>query len=276
MDFVTIQKTNECKPPRLVVYGSQGVGKSTFAAQAPGVIFMQIEDGLDGIDSYKQRVTTWGEVMQMMAALYEQPHNFTTLAIDSADWLESLIHAQVVADWNKDAGNKRIASIEEIGYGKGFGFALGYWEKFIEAMDALRSHKGMTIVLIAHEKIKRFDDPMGTGYDRYMLKMHDKASHLLQEWADGVLFLRRKSVVVKEDTGFTKVAKAKDGGGVVMHTTESPAYQAKNRTMLSLPAEFYVSRDNAWGDFIANIGKNKPVVHVNAPQVIQNQTNQGE
>ena len=38
------------KPPRIMLYGTEGIGKSTFAAQAPSPIFLPTEDGLGEID----------------------------------------------------------------------------------------------------------------------------------------------------------------------------------------------------------------------------------
>lgn len=268
MDFTNLKKTTEYNPPRLVVYGPQGVGKSTLTSQAPDVVFMQVEDGLDGIESFKQKVETWDDVVQMIDALLEQEHKFSTLAIDSADWLEAkIINPRVVEDYNaKATGAQKISVITEVPYGKGPDLALAYWEQLLDGLNALREQKEMMIIFVAHDKVKRFDDPLGQGYDRYMLKLQDKAAALMQEWADGVLFMKRKSVTVQEDVGFNKkVSKAKDAGGVYIHAKESPAYQAKNRTMLSLPDEFHISVDNAWKDFEANIGSNKPKAKVNTP-----------
>lgn len=246
MDFINLKPDTTSKPPRLVVYGPQGSGKTTFASKAPGVLFMDIEDGLHGIESAKQRITCWGEVVEMITALHQQEHQFKTLAIDTIDWLERLIHASIALDNN-------VNSIDDIPYGRGFGYALEYWDMFLKGMTSLRDNKGMTIILLAHDKIKRFDDPMTDGYDRYMLKLHDKASSLVQEWADGVLFMKSKTFIKTEKTGFSEKKKGVDGG-TYLHTTETPAYQAKHRTSLALPDEFPISEKNPWGDFIAAIG----------------------
>lgn len=249
MDFTTLQPEITTKPPRLVLYGPQGMGKTTFAAQAPATVFMDIEDGLHGISAAKQRVMNWGEVVEMITALHQQEHQFKTLAVDTIDWLERLIHTAVALDNN-------VKAIDDIPYGRGFNYAVGYWEKFLSGMTSLRDNKGMTIVLLAHDKIKRFDDPMTDGYDRYMLKLHDKAGALVQEWADGVLFMKTKTFIKTEKAGFSEKKKGIDGG-VYLHTTETPAYQAKHRTSLALPDEIAVSEKNSWGDFVAAIGTRK-------------------
>lgn len=249
MDFTNLKADTTTKPPRLVVYGPQGSGKTTFASKAPDVLFMDVEDGLHGIESAKQKVSCWGDIVQMISALHEQDHRFKTLAVDTLDWLERLIHRQVALDNN-------AGSVDEIAYGRGFNQALDYWDTFLKGMTSLRDKKGMTIILLAHDKIKRFDDPMTDGYDRYMLKLHDKASAMVQEWADGVLFMKAKTFIKTEKAGFSEKKKGIDGG-IYMHTTETPAYQAKHRASLSLPDEFPVSEENSWDDFINAIGSRK-------------------
>ncbi|MDR0869400.1 MAG: ATP-binding protein [Planctomycetaceae bacterium] len=43
----TIQTGKAQAPPRLLIYGTEGIGKSTFGASAPKPIFIPTEDGLD-------------------------------------------------------------------------------------------------------------------------------------------------------------------------------------------------------------------------------------
>jgi len=243
MDFTNLEQTTDHKPPRLVVYGTGGSGKSTFTSGAPSTIFMDIEDGLDGIDCAKQRVHEWPDVIEMIEKLHEQDHKFQTVGVDSIDWLEGLI-------WKQVAAENKVASIGEIPYGRGYDYAIDLWKQFLSGMTSLRNNKNMTIVLIAHDKIKRFDDPMTDGYDRYMLKLHDKAAALVYEWADGVLFLKEKTLIKSEEGKFNKKVKKGIGGGIYMHTTETPAYQAKHRKSLSLPDEFPIGEETGWQDFI--------------------------
>lgn len=250
MDLTTLEPQTQNKPPRLVVYGTGGSGKTTFASQAPDTIFMDIEGGLDGITATAQKIGSWSDVIEMINALHEQEHKYKTLAVDSLDWMERLIHAQIAAE----AG---VAAVDDIPYGKGFNAATNLWAQFLNGMTSLRDNKGMTIILIAHDKIKRFDDPMTDGYDRYMLKLHDKAAAIVYEWADGVLFMKEKTFIKSEDVGFNKKIKKGIAGGIYMHTTETPAYQAKHRKSLSLPDEFSVTEENGWQDFIDSIGTRK-------------------
>jgi hypothetical protein len=246
IDLGQLKSSKDEKPPRIVLYGPGGVGKSTFAANAPDTIFFDVEGGLDGIESVKHRCTQWQDVLDGITALHDQSHEFKTAAVDSIDWMESLIHKAVAKAEGKD-------NIEEIGYGKGYKMALDYWSQFLQGMTSLRDNKGMTIILIAHDQIKRFDDPTGSGYDRHSLKLHDKAGAMVFEWADAVLFAKQKAAVIKEEVGFNQKKGKAVGLGRALYTEDSPAYMAKHRASLSLPPEIPFS----WDDFISNIGQKK-------------------
>jgi len=245
IDLTEIQPTTEAKPPRLVIYGPNKIGKSSFAAQSPNNIFFDIEHGLDGIESAKLSIEKYGDVIEGLKALHEQDHKFETLTIDSADWLERLIFNQVAAEHNKE-------SIEDIGYGKGYMFALDHWNQVLSGLTSLRDKKNMTIILLCHEQIIRFNDPTMDSYDRYNLKLHNKASALVCEWADAILFARKKVRIEKEDQGFNnKKAKAKDiGDQRILQTTETASVVAGHRSSLALPDEITLS----WNAFMEAVG----------------------
>lgn len=244
IDLNSIEATTDNRPPRIIIYGPGGVGKSTFAANAPDVLFIDIENGLDGIESAKAKADEWQDVLDIISALHEQNHGFKTLAVDSVDWLEALIHKAIAKSEGKD-------NIDDIGYGRGYKLAIDYWQQFLQGMTSLRDSKSMTIILIAHDQIKRFDDPTGQGYDRHMLKLHNAAGQLAFEWADAVLFAKQKTVVKQEDVGFKQTKGKAISIGRVLYTEDSPAYMAKHRASLSLPPEIPLS----WEDFVNNIGK---------------------
>ncbi|MFN3375325.1 MAG: ATP-binding protein [Burkholderiaceae bacterium] len=212
------------KPPIMTVYGVHGIGKTTFAAQAPSPVFIQTEDGLGTLACpHFPLAGAFEDVIGTLAALYTEPHDFKTCVIDSVDWLEALIWAKVCRDngW---------ASIEDAGYGKGYVAALNLWRQYIDGLNALRDDKGMTVIQIAHTDIKRFDSPEHDPYDRYTIKLHARAAALVQEHSDIVLFANYRISTVKADVGFNKkVSRAVGSGERVIHTTERPAFLAKNR-----------------------------------------------
>ena len=212
------------KPPRILIHGVAGVGKTTFASEANQPVFVQTEDGLGTLAAnHFPLARSFEEVIDALAALYTEPHDFKTVVIDSVDWLEPQV-------WGKACRDNGWASIEEPGYGRGYVAALNLWRQYIDGLNALRDDRGMTVVQIAHTDIKRFDSPEHDPYDRYVIKLHTRAAALLQEHSDVVLFANYRISTVKADVGFNKkVNRAMGSGERVIHTAERPAFLAKNR-----------------------------------------------
>ena len=150
-----IQTGKENKPPRIMIYGSEGVGKSTFGASAPDAVFIQTEDGLSEIDCKKFPLAhTLSEVVSELTALRDEQHSFRTVVIDSVDWLERIIFDEVCREFG-------VRSIEKAdgGYGRGYVHALTHWRKILNILQELRDKRGMMIILVAHAKVERFEDP---------------------------------------------------------------------------------------------------------------------
>ncbi|MFN7557986.1 MAG: ATP-binding protein, partial [bacterium] len=148
-----ISKGRKARPRRVMLYGTHGIGKSTFGAMAEKPIFVPTEDGLADIDCESFPLArSLGEVMAALESLYSGDHDYRTVVIDSLDWLERLIWGEVCAD-------ESVENIEKIGYAKGFAFAVDKWRAVLGALDALRTDRGMTVVLIAHAKIEKFENP---------------------------------------------------------------------------------------------------------------------
>ena len=227
-------------PPRLLIYGVEGVGKSTTAAQAPGAVFIPTEDGLDQIDcSSFPLARAFREVVSALSELYSEDHEFQTVVIDSLDWLERLIWDDVCREYG-------VKSIERAdgGFAKGYTHALTQWREVLSGLDALRAERGMCVILLAHAKTETFADPESVAYDRYSPRLHKHANALVTEWADAVLFATRKFRTESEDAGFNRtrsiaVALGADGGERILRCVGSPACVAKNR--YDLPAELPLS-----------------------------------
>lgn len=232
-DLSSIKRGKSMQPPRGLIYGPHGPGKSTIGAATPSPIFIQTEDGLGTIDVPKfDLCATYADVMAAIYTLYQETHEFQTLVVDSADWLEPLVWAEACRIHQK-------ADIEEFGYGKGYIAATDVWRSFLEALQRLRNDKGMSVILLSHTEIKRFDSPETEPYDRYQPKLHKAASALVQEWADMVLFLNYKTIVMEKDVGFNqKAARGISTGKRVVYTTEQPAFYAKNR--YGMPQEIVI------------------------------------
>jgi len=228
-------RRNEQKPPRVVIYGPPKIGKTTFAAMAPNPIFLCIEEGLGSLEvDHFDLITSFDQVLHNLALLWNEEHQYQTVVLDSLDWLEALIWKQVALDNGKN-------SIEEIGYAKGYIFALEYWKQVLDGFNALREHKGMMPILISHSQVKPFNNPMTDPYDRYSMKLHEKARALVEEWAECILFAGSKVFTRKVDgKGGQKVTRAIGGDERILFTTESPAFVAGSRYALpdELPLNF--------------------------------------
>ena len=228
------------KPPRLLIYGTEGIGKSTTGAQAGRPIFIQTEDGLDQIDCASFPLArSFSDVAAALSELYAEEHDYETVVIDSLDWLERLVWDEVCREYG-------VQSIEKAdgGYAKGYIHALTQWREVLDGLDALRNEKGMAVVLIAHAKVEKFDDPESAAYDRYSPRLHKHASALVTEWSDAVLFATRKFRTETEDAGFNRtrsiaVALGTDGGERILRTVGGPSCIAKNR--YGMPAELPLS-----------------------------------
>jgi len=238
-DLKSIKKNEAISAPRIMVYGVEGIGKSTFAAGAPNPIFILTEDGLGSLKvDHFPLASSFDDVMAAIASLYAEKHDFQTVALDSLDWLETMI-------W-RDIETKYDA--KDLAYGKGAVIAADRWRDVLNGLNALRNEKGMAVVLIAHTTIKRFDSPETEPYDRFQPKLQDRSNALIREWCDAVLFANYKTIVKKSDVGFNKeVARGISTGERLLYTSERPAYMAKNR--YGLPESIPLS----WEAFIEAI-----------------------
>ena len=234
----TISSDPTIAPPRIIVHGPHGIGKTTFGASAPRPIVLPTEEGLGKLEvPHFPLLKSYDDVLEAIAVLYSNDHDYGTVVLDSVDWLEPLI-------WAETCRKEGWANIETPGYGKGQIAALDQWREVLGGINALRTHKGMTIVMIAHSEIKRFDAPDSDSYDRYQIKLQTRAAALLEEWADVVLFANWITYTKQTDVGFSKkVTRGTSAGERVIYTEERPAYKAKNR--YSLPPEMPLS----WTEF---------------------------
>ena len=201
-----IQTGRENKPPRIMIYGSEGIGKSSYAAGAPSAIFIQTEDGLGEIDCRKFPLAhSLSEVIAELTVLRDEAHEFQSVVVDSVDWLERLIFDEVCREFG-------VRSIEKADGG----------------FQELRDKRGMMVILVAHAKVERFEDPENAAYDRYTPRLHKHAASLIAEWVDAVLFANKKFRVTKENAGFNgeraiAAPIGADGGERIIRTVGSPA-----------------------------------------------------
>ena len=207
---------------KVVLYGPEGIGKTTFASQFPNPLFIDTEESTKMLNVRRfDKPKTWADVLGMVAAVVSNPTICKTLVIDTADWAERLCEQYVCARGKQN-------SIEGFGYGKGFTMV---GEEFANLLDALTTvvNKGVNVVVTAHSIIRKFERPDEAGaYDRYELKLGNKAGNrcaaAVKEWCDLLLFANYKEIV-SEVSGKKKAY----GGQRVMYTTHHPCWDAKNR-----------------------------------------------
>lgn len=220
-----VTTTRRPMPPRVLIYGPPGLGKTSLAAEFPNPVFLDVEQGLPaGVD-----VATFGEVasyddlMSALGSLYNDDHDFGTVVVDTLDRFEPMV-------WAKACADNRWDTIESPGYGKGYVTADRYWRDMLEGLNALRKDRGMAVVLIAHSTITTFDSPTSAPYSRYDIRLHKRASAIVQDEVDAILFINQDATIVEERQGKdVKSRHATGGGNRWIHAEGRPAWCAKNR-----------------------------------------------
>jgi len=239
-----LRKGKQAVPPRIVIYGGHGIGKSTLASQFPKPIFISTEDGLDSLDVTSfPKAAHIKDVVESIKTLIKEEHEFKTVVIDSVDWLvEPLIVSNVEA----------THEAKDLAYGKGQMMVAEEFREILQGLDVLRLKRAMNVVLIAHATVVRFEDPRTEPYDRYQPKLPNRCNALLQEWADVIAFAAFKVIIRKSDSGFNKEkTRGVTTGERLLHFVENPAYAAKNR--YACPDEIEMT--------IENLGKVIPIAN---------------
>lgn len=226
MTWASIKPSKNPRPPRILIYGRNGVGKSYFASLAPAPVFLDLEQNVGELmcithEDLGHKLQTFTDVLTFLKALETQEHDFKTLVVDSLDALEVMIHQAVCQE-------QHVRTVMDLAYGKGLALAFSLWQQFLEGLKRLWSLKGMTVLLIAHDTIARYDNPTSTSYDRHQLRLHERAASLMMDWCNCVLFATKDLHFLTEDAGWgQKLTKAQDRGRV-MYTQGDCSYLAKN------------------------------------------------
>jgi hypothetical protein len=229
------------EPITVLLYGVEGIGKSTFGADAPKPIFIDAEGGTAHLDVPRfPRPESWQDVLDALGELESSKHEFQTVVVDTLDWIEPLIWKHICE--RDSTENKRLTSVEDYGYGKGYEVALDEWRQFVAALERLK-RKGMNVILLGHCWVKPFKNPEGEDYDRYQMKLHAKAAGFLREWPRNVLFAKHDTIAAKDQK--TNRVRGVSTKKRLVYTEQGAAFDAKNRS--NLPPSFPLG----WEQFAA-------------------------
>jgi len=224
------------KAQKVVVYGPEGIGKSTFAAQFPRPVFDDTEGSTTHMDVNRTPFSSsWTMLLEHIQYFVKNPTLLDTYIIDTADWAERLCLSQICSKTDKKG-------IEDFGYGKGYVYL---YEEFGRMLNLLQDliDVGVNVVITAHAKLKKIEQPDEMGsYDHWELKLEKQTAPLLKEWADMLLFVNYKTFVINVDgQGAEKGKNKAQGGSRVMYTTHSTSWDAKNRQGLKPELKFEYS-----------------------------------
>ena len=229
---------------KIVVYGPEGIGKSTFASRFPDPLFIDTEGSTKDMDVARfEAPSSWTMLLEQVRYVKFHPEICRTLVIDTADWAEMRCIDHICARFHKD-GLEEFGHIcarfhkdglEEFGYGKGYVYVQEEFGRLLNLLEEIVG-LGIHVVMTAHAKMRKFEQPDEMGaYDRWEMKLSKNVSPMVKEWADMVLFANYKTHVVKVD-GKNKA----QGGRRVIYTTHHSCWDAKNRYGLEdeLPFEY--------------------------------------
>jgi hypothetical protein len=242
---------------RFLVYGPEGVGKSSLAADAERPIFFDVDDGSASLDVTRYQFhdgegghvpQSYDQVRAAISDLLNNNHEFKSLVLDTADRLESLVWRHILTreSGHQSAMNKAgktFTNIEDFGYGKGYQLALDEWRSLCRALDELRNRKQMNIIILAHAQIRTFKSPDSEDFDRYSLRLNEKAGGFLREWSDLTGFACFEEVASKLGDGDR--AKGFSTGRRLLKLTRTATYDAKTR--LALPEQVELDPAHPWG-----------------------------
>lgn len=230
-----VSKGVKREPPRIVIHGAPGIGKSTFASRAPNPVFIDLEHGTLQMDvSRVDGIETWEHLLAAVRALATEEHSYQTLVVDTLDRAEWLC-------WQHICQAEKVSGIEKVGKGFGKGYTAAYeaFRGLAAALETLRIKRGMSIIIIAHSKVEKAPNAQAEEYERWTLKVHRQVAGLFYEMFDAILFAKLDVFTRKTESGRTKGF----GDARVFQTQEAPAWVAKNR--YGMPAQIPLSWEDA-------------------------------
>lgn len=250
------------KATKAVLYGPEGIGKTSFAAKAPNPLFIDTEGSTTRLNVRRLPAPqSFTMVLEQIQWVIYNPQVCGTLVLDTADWAQRLATDAVCA-------RLKIGGIEDLGYGKGYAYVYEDFGRLLNLLDQVVD-RGINVIITAHAAMRKFEQPDEMGsYDRWELKLNNSQkcsiAGMVKEWADMVLFANYETIVVKNEN---KKGKAQ-GGQRVMYTTHHPCWDAKNR--FDLPEKLPFEYEKVAHCFLQPVSSAEPIAPQAAPELVTN------
>ena len=235
MSLANVTKGRIKRPARALVYGPEGVGKSTFGAGAPNPIFLCRGRGTEELNvSRLPEPETWEEAKEGLYNLSTDKHDYQSIVIDPVDWLEPMLYTYVLT---------KVKTLTD-DFSAGYALAREQWRLFIAALDKVHIERNMHVIILAHAEIKEFKNPSGPDYDQWRIALQEKSSAMFRQWVSDVLFVTFETFAAK-DKG-ARAAKGVSTGKRVAYTEFRAGWYAKNRHGMPPQIDW---PPNAWAMF---------------------------
>ncbi len=228
-------------PPKMIVYGQPGVGKTTFAASA-GAILIDCENGAGVVPGLKRTpyLQSWPQMRNWLTEIADTPpEGVSAIAIDTIDWMVQRIIEHVVLDLDsKSAGDiTNTLGTAHGGYFKAREIVQNIVYRDLLPMLNAIADRGVAIILLAHAANIKMTSPEGFDLRLAAPDLPQWIAPPFIEWADAVLYASR------------------DGDQRMLLTEGTNVILAKNR--YSLPAELTLS----WSALMQALSKTKKPDH---------------
>lgn len=252
MNLSSVVSAGRGLPPRIILHGVEGIGKTSFGAKAPKPIVLMgrgetgletlIDSGQLGDTPHFPEINSWGELLACVNELEKSDHDFKTVVMDTLGIFERLNHEDVCQkSFGNDWSDKGF-----MGYQRGFEVSLGPWREFLLSIDRLREQRKMLFIGLCHTKVFNFKNPEGSDYDRYVPAVHKTTWEVTSRWADIILFANYETFTKEEKTGRSKGVGGKDR---ILYTERTAAFDAKHRHGLPAELEMGNNSQESWSKF---------------------------
>ena len=159
-----ISKGKIAKAQKVVAYGPEGIGKSTFFSQFPDPLFSDIEESTRDLDvrRFTEKAESFAALLEQAKYVRDNPDVCKSYIIDTADWAERLATKDVCNRANKQG-------IEDLCYGKGYMYVYEEFGKLLNILSEIVD-KGINVGIAAHATMRKIEQPDEFGsYDRWEL-----------------------------------------------------------------------------------------------------------